>query len=188
PDRPPVTLAPDIAFAPGRAHEITGPARRALALLIAARTAGPVLWLGPAWSPEQLMGDGIADLVEPGRIVLGAGRTATDLLWAAEEAARAGPVGLVVVELDHPPGLTPVRRLHLAAEAGGGALVLLLTPDDGGAAGVESRWRADPAPGWAVDGAPRWRIARLRSRVAPPAAWTLRLTAGGGAPVAARAD
>lgn len=180
PDRPFVTLAPGVAFAPGRAHEIAGPARRALALLLAARTAGPVLWLGPIGASEQLTGDGIADLVEPGRMLFGAGRTTAELLWAAEEAARAGAVGMVAVELDRPPGLTPVRRLHLAAEAGaGGTLLLLLTPGDGGAAGVESRWRADPAPGWAADGAPRWRIARLRARVDPPAAWELRLTPQG---------
>ncbi|MBP7003738.1 MAG: hypothetical protein KBB57_19670 [Amaricoccus sp.] len=174
-----VALAPGLALLRGRAHEITGPARRALALLLVARSRGSALWLGPPGASEQLAGDGVAELFEPGRLLLAAGGSDAELLWAAEEAARAGAVGLVAVELARPPGLTRVRRLHLAAEAGapggGGALVLLLTPGEGGAAGVETRWRADPAPGWARGGGPAWRVARLHARMAPPAAWNLHL-------------
>jgi protein ImuA len=167
-------LAPGLDLARGRAHEATGPARRTFALLVAAATSGPVLWLHPAWERERLMGDGLRGLLDPGRLVFGGGRGATDLLWAAEEALRSGLVPLIVAEMPAPPALTPVRRLHLAATAGGGApLMLLLTPDPGGAAGVETRWHIAPAPGWARDGAPRWRLARLRARMAPPAVWEM---------------
>jgi protein ImuA len=178
-----VTLAPEFGLARGRAHEIAGSARQAVALMIAARMTGPVLWLHPAWAPERLMGDGVAAHFEPGRLIFGQARTGPELLWAAEEALRTGLVPLVVAEMPAPPGLTPVRRLQLAAEAGasrGAApLRLLLTAGDGGAAGVETRWRADPAPGWAVDGRPRWRLARLRARMAPAATWEMRLADGG---------
>ncbi len=177
-----VTLAPGVALARGRAHEITGPARRTLALLLAGRMAGPVLWLHPSWASERLMGDGVAGFLEPGRLIFGAARTAAELLWAAEEALRAGVAPLVVAELPAPPALTPVRRLHLAAETGAtrgvAPLMLLLTPGDGGAAGVETRWRIDPAPGWAHGGRPRWRLARLRARMAPPAVWDMALHDG----------
>jgi len=178
----PLRLAPDVALARARAHEATGPARIAFAIALAARLGGPVLWLHSAWAAERLMGDGIRAFIDPGRLTFGRARTTPELLWTAEEALRTGLVPLVVLDLPAPPALTPVRRLHLAAEAGAAAraapLALLLTPGDGGAPGVETRWRLDPAPGWARDGSPRWRLTRLRARNAPEAAWNASL--GGG--------
>jgi protein ImuA len=89
-----------------------------------------------------------------------------------------------VAELAAPPALTPVRRLHLAAEAGAEAaghagrpapLGLLLTPEAGGAAGVESRWHLTPRH----DGMARaWRLTRLRARAEPPKDWVIRETHG----------
>jgi protein ImuA len=100
-------------------------------------------------------------------------------------------VPLVVVETASPPGLTPVRRLHLAAGAGAEAahqggttapLGLILTPGQGGAPGVESRWHLAPQPSrrllWSDEAA--WTLTRLRARLAPPARW--RLSRKGGAP------
>jgi protein ImuA len=85
---------------------------------------------------------------------------------------------LVVADLPSPPGLTPVRRLHLAAEAAGTApLGLLLCPDIGGAAGIETRWHMAPAHEGST--APRWRLERLRARALPPKAWVMQ---GMGAP------
>ena len=82
----------------------------------------------------------------------------------------------MVADLPNPPGLTPVRRLHLATEAGAEAarhaarlppLGLLLTPGAGGAQGVESRWSLACTP------AGGWHLTRLRARLEPPAAWRL---------------
>lgn len=178
-----VPLGPGLGLVRGRAHEIAGPARHVMAVLAAARMDGPVLWLQPAWAAERLMGDGIAGFVEPGRLIFGEARTAPELLWAAEEALRTGLVPLVVADLPSAPGLTPVRRLHLAAEAGAARgrapLMLLLTPGEGGAAGIETRWTAAPAPGWAAGGGPRWRLTRSRARMAPAAAWEMRLSGDG---------
>ena len=174
-----LVLAPGLALARARAHEAAGPARVVFALIAAGRLAGPVLWLQPSWAGERLMGDGVRAFLDPGRLVFGQARTAPEILWAAEEALRGGLVALVVAELPEPPGLTPVRRLHLAAEAGAARgtapLALLLTPDRGGAPGVETRWHLAPAPGWALDGAPRWRLTRARARMAPEAAWEMQL-------------
>ncbi len=184
PDPDTLVLAPGVALARGRAHEATGPARRLFALLAGAALDGPILWLRPAWAQARLHPDGVRAHLEPGRLVFAAARSDEDMLWAAEEALRAAQTPLVVIETVAPPALTPVRRLHLAAREGAAtrgtaALPLLLCPDPGGAAGVETRWRLASAQGWAIDGARRWRLARLRDRTAPACVWEMRLTASG---------
>jgi protein ImuA len=178
----PLVLTPELVLARARAHEIAGAARIAFALLVAARLSGPVFWLQSPWTGDRLMGDGVRAILDPGRLLIGRGRSPRELQWCAEEALRTGLVPLVVMELAEPPALTPVRRLHLAAEEGArfraAPLVLLLTPGDGGAAGVESRWRVDPVPGWARQGGPRWRLTRLRARMAPERTWDAALPGG----------
>lgn len=173
----PLVVAPEITLAPARAHEVTGAARVVFALAAAARLAGPVLWIQPTWGPERLMGDGVSAWIDPGRLVIARARTLVELLWTAEEALRSGAVPLVVADLPGLPTLTQTRRLHLAAEAGaerGAApLALLLTAQPGGVSGIETRWRLDPAPGWAADGRPRWTLTRLRARMAPEARWQM---------------
>lgn len=181
---PPVEFARGLQLPRGRAHEITGRSRIVLALYVARRTLGEVLWLQLAWTKDRLNGDGVAPIMDPCRLVIGRGRGAMDLLWCAEEALRSGLVPLVVAELPAPPSLTAVRRLHLAAEAGAAArgmapLALLLTPEPGGTAGIETRWRLVPAPGWAVDGRPRWELRRLRARMAPEATWEMAIDRAG---------
>lgn len=157
-----LVLAGDFAFRSGRVHEGCGRARQVLGLLLAGRVQGPVIWAQPARQQALPFPAGIAGLVDPERLLLVRVRDDIDLLWVLEEALRSGAVGLAVGTLALPPGLTPVRRLQLAAEAGGGrATGLLLTPESGGAPGVESRWQLDPAP----DGG--WSAHRLRARAAP---------------------
>ena len=168
-------LAPGAGLARARAHEVTGPARTVFALVVAGQLAGPVLWLQPHWVPERPMGDGVRGFLDPGRLVFGRARTAAEILWAAEEALRTGLVPLVVAELPAVPGLTAVRRLHLAAETGavrGAApLALLLTPGAGRGAGhrdpLARRPRAGLGPrrrrALAADPAPRAHGAGSRS-------------------------
>lgn len=163
-------------LAQARVHEGCGPARQLLALVVARVTKGPVLWIRPAWESDQLNPDGVHPWIDPGRLITLAARRAEDLLWAAEEALRAGAVELVVAELPEPPALTPVRRLHLAAQTGAAEgrcrpLGLLLTPGAGGAAGVESRWSLAPRH---TAGQSEWELARLRARSDPPKAWRIR--------------
>lgn len=170
---PALPVAGDMALNLGRAHEFCGPARRTLALRVMARTSGPVIWIRPGWMAERINPDGVQPLVDPGRLIFVDVPRAADLLWCAEESLRAGAVALVVAELPEPPPLTPVRRLHLAAEAGAETapqppLCLLLCPGDGGAAGVESRWFLSGAH---ASGSRAWQLERRRDRTAPPAAW-----------------
>ncbi len=178
--RPELALAPGIGFAKARVHELAGSARRTLAVMLAGRAEGTVLWIAPAWAPERLHPEGLHEFLDAGRLLLVLPRRSEDLLWTAEEALRSGLVPLVVADLPEPPGLTPVRRLQLAAEAGQEAtglapLGLLLTPGEGGAPGVESRWTLAPRYGAR---ATEWRLARTRARAAPPATFRLGYPAG----------
>lgn len=177
PHRPPpgLHLGADITLPLARIHELCGPARRSLALMIAARAGAPVLWLAAAHGSDPLNPDGVAALLEPRDMLFVTPPRTEDILWCMEESLRAGCVPVVVADLTAPPPLTPVRRLHLAAEAGAGMglcrpLGLLLTPGSGGAPGVETRWSLSPAH---RDGQDRWRLERLRARMAPPRSWTV---------------
>jgi len=171
--RPRLRLAPGVDFPLARLHEACGPARRMLAMWLATALPGPVIWIAPAWTPDQPHADGIADFTDPGRFLFVRPARAEDLLWTMEEVLRSGAVAFVVADLPGPPGLTPVRRLHLAAETGAGAgahrpLGLILTPGEGGAQGIETRWHMAPCH----SGRRRlWRLDRLRARGAPPAIW-----------------
>lgn len=173
-------------LAGARTHEVCGSARRRLALWLAQGPAPghdwPVLWIRPDWHPDRLHMQGVRGEIDPGRLIFVECCRPADLLWSMEEALRSGLIRLVVADLPEPPGLTPVRRLHLAAEAGAertghAPLGLLLTPGDGGAAGVETRWRL--LPDHPDPDTPRWRLSRLRARTAPVADWTVTRTGRG---------
>ena len=184
-----LTLCPEVTLSHGRAHEICGGARRTLALWLANKTTGPVLWISPSWQNVDLHAEGVWHHFDPGRLIFLRVQRAEDLLWSVEEALRSGAVPLVVADLPGPPALTPVRRLHLAAEQGGDLLgkrgtaptALLLTPDQGGAPGVESRWQMLPRhlpqpdprdpPRADAPAVERWKLNRLRARSQPPQSW-----------------
>lgn len=173
-----------------RVHEICGPSRVSLAALILGASVGPVVWISPGWVAERVYPPGLRDLADPGRIIFARARRPEDVLWATEEALRSGAAGIVLADLPAPPALTPVRRLHLACDAGGEVahhrgrlppLALLLTPEEGGAQGVESRWHMASAPSGStlVESCSAWVMRRLRARMAPPAAWEVTRDAAG---------
>lgn len=139
-------------------------------MAVAQAMVGNVLWIRPSWTPGRLNPDGFMRFVDPGRIISVTVKRPEDLLWCTEEALRAGVMPLTVADLPGPPGLTAVRRLHLAAETGAEMtgkppLGLLLTPDGGGAPGVESRWSMRPAHGDPKQEA--WVLDRVRARTEP---------------------
>lgn len=171
--RPAVEIAPEISLALARVHEACGAARHVFALWLAAQLEGPVFWIKPAWAQAGLNPAGVAEFIEPSRLTLIAAPKEEDVLWCMEEALAASCVPLVVAEPSRLPALTPVRRLHLAAERRAGRPIgLLLTPGQGGAQGVESRWHMQPAP---TEGdVPEWRLIRTRARTAPEKSWTVR--------------
>ncbi|KIC42489.1 hypothetical protein RA27_03750 [Ruegeria sp. ANG-R] len=175
---PGVALHPQISLQLARVHEACGPARRSFALWVAGQMQDPVMWIAPAWEVAQLNPEGMLPFADPSRFLLVRPDKPEDLLWCMEEALRSGAAPLVIGDLPGPPGLTPVRRMHLAAEQGGTSgrapLGLLLTPDDGGAQGIETRWHMAPAY---RDAACSWRLTRRRARALPPASWHVTRTA-----------
>lgn len=184
---PSVPLLGQFPLAGARAHEFCGRARRRLALWTARQTQGQVLWIRPAWAPDRLHMAGLRAEIDPARLLIAEVKREKDLLWCLEEALRSGAVALAVAEVIEPPALTPVRRLHLAAEQGAeisqtAPLGLVLTPGTGGAAGVESRWQLEPNHGWREARAQAsgvgvtqtsWRLIRRRARNAPEAEWSV---------------
>jgi protein ImuA len=142
-------------------------------MILASRMQGPVFWLQPTWQTEQLHTDALTRFLNPGRLFLVYLNKGEDILWTMEEVLRSGAVPLVVADLPEPPGLTAVRRLHLAAETGSeegkvAPLGLLLAPSTGGAAGVESRWGLTQAH--APDHL-KWHLHRHRARREPQKSW-----------------
>ncbi len=150
-------------------------------MMVAALTRGHIYWIAPAWSPDQLNPEGVRAFIDPARITHLSPTRPEDVLWCVEEILRSGAVPLVVADLPGLPGLTQVRRMHLAAETGTELglctpLGLLLTPGVGGAQGVESRWHMDPAHDGRTD---LWRLDRLRARAAPHKQWEITHTPRG---------
>lgn len=180
--RPQLALTGDISLAQARLHEACGLARRSFALWLASHTSGPIFWIAPLWIADHLNPDGVLRFVHPGRLTFITPRRPEDVLWTMEEVLRSGAVPLVVADIPGLPGLTQVRRIHLAAEKGAEEnngpppLGLLLTPGDGGAQGVESRWRMSPTHHPDQD---RWQLTRLRARTDPVKSWTLQAGAKG---------
>lgn len=191
--RPALKVHGDIALPLARAHEVCGAARCGFALWVASKTCGPLLWIRPGWISDQLYPDGVHQWmglgVNPGRLLTLSARRPEDLLWCMEEALRSGAMPLVICELPEPPSLTPVRRLHLAAETGAAEgkfapIGLMLTPAQtsrdgqiiGGAAGVETRWHMAPRnkAGHSA-GRRHWLLQRLRARGAAPQDWQVRM-------------
>jgi protein ImuA len=171
--RPALSVLGEVTLERARVHEGCGIARRTLAMMVAAALEGPVLWVQPGWAAERLHIPGVLQFIRPGRLIFVTAQRAEDLLWSMEEALRSGAAPLVVADLPGAPGLTPVRRLHLAAETGAqdgqyAPVGLLLTPGDGGAQGVESRWHMAPRH---VPGLERWQLERRRARMLPPKGW-----------------
>ncbi|WP_171098586.1 ImuA family protein [Ruegeria sp. HKCCD7255] len=169
---PGLNLHPQITLQLGRVHEACGPARRSFALWLAGQAQGPVLWISPAWEVSRLNPIGMMPFADPARFLLVRPTRSEDLLWCMEEALRSGAAPVVIADLPGAPGLTPIRRLHLAAEQAGTMtrppLGLVLTPEEGGAQGVETRWHMAPTY---QDKAPSWILSRRRARALPPVSW-----------------
>ena len=161
-------------------------ATRLLALLLARspQLRGPILWV---CSRKDLYPPGLAATgLDPSRLIVvetAAAQVPAMMEEALRHGAPHGALAAVIGETSRPLGLTPSRRLHLAAGAAGRPALLLrrIHTDDIPNAAV-TRWRIGALPGasppptglnrlWLE--APRWRLDLLRCRGGRPASWTL---------------
>ncbi|ADO41610.1 ImuA family protein [Ketogulonicigenium vulgare] len=132
---------------PGRVHEVAGPAAAAFALCCAAGAGDAgLIWVRPAWAGAALFPHGLADLIDPSRILIAQTASEVDTLTVAEESLRDGVLPLVIIEVTKPLSLRAGRRLQLAAGAGQ-ATGLCLIPDGMGSNAAETRWHAAPVFG-----------------------------------------
>ncbi len=164
----------------GCIHEIHGDNSAATAFCTAllARAnrlrSQPAVWIT---DEEALYGPGLAAFnLSLSDLLVVLSRSATDILWAAEEALREGTVGTVVAEITD-LDLTASRRLQLAAEAGM-TLGLALRPASKSTSASVTRWRIESAhsgfsfPSRTV-GPQRWAVQLERCRGGQPKSWLL---------------
>lgn len=128
---------------PARMHEACGPGATSFAAMAAAQLRGELLWIREHWRPEGLNPLGLTAFLDPARLLIAQVKDQTEALAVAEEALRDGALPFVVVELGQPLGLTPGRRLQLAAKAGR-STGLCLIPEGMGSNATETRWHCAP--------------------------------------------
>ncbi|ASM74970.1 MULTISPECIES: ImuA family protein [Roseobacteraceae] len=158
-----------------RTHEVCGPSATAFAFALGARLAGTVLWVREAWQSEQINPVGFAPYLDPQHLLVALTPSHLDVLAAAEEALRSGNVGLVVMEISQPVGLTEGRRLQLAAQTGN-TTGLCLLPEGMGSNASQTRWRCTPVFDSAAQASDstlqQWEIIKNKSGTLK--AWTVK--------------
>lgn len=163
----------------GGADDITYGASAALFIAgVLARLEGPVLW---CLRHRDLFAPGLAGVgLHPDRVIYVEAPNTRTVLLVMEEALKHGGLAGVVGEIDR-VGLTPSRRLQLAAEAGGVPAFLLRRwrrvdmADKADATAALTRWRvsAVPNPELPRAGMSRtvWHLELLRCRNAEASSW-----------------
>lgn len=126
-----------------RVHETCGAGALAFAGVTGAQAQGDVLWVREGWRRDMLNPVGLSLFFDPRRLLLVQAHNQTEVLAVAEEALRDGTLSLVVAEPGRPLGLTPGRRLQLAAEAGQ-TTGLCLTSEGMGSNAAETHWHCTP--------------------------------------------
>ncbi|MEM7425595.1 MAG: hypothetical protein AAF441_05835 [Pseudomonadota bacterium] len=160
-----------------RVHEFMGWSAQALAIFMAGRIKGAILWCARMHSDHELYPAGFAALgCDARRLVVAECSSPTDALWAAEEGLRSGAAGAVVMEGERPLDLGSARRLQLAAEEGGALGLIVSAGNDALFPAAASRWHIAPEPGG------RFRLELTRSRTGLTGAWSITLGPGAPAP------
>jgi protein ImuA len=124
-------------------------------------------------------GHGLARLgLDVGRLLLIETRSDKDALWAIEEALRSpARPAMVAGAITGGLGLTPSRRLNLAAALHATPLVLLRAAEAVGTSAAATRWRIASAPAardrFGALAQPRWSVALERCRNGRTGEWLI---------------
>lgn len=169
--RPDIPLIPQVSLCAARCHEAQGPGADGFALALVAHLDGPLLWIAEAWRADRLNPVGLSQYADPARLLVVTPKDQTDALAVAEEALRAGAVGLVVLEVTKPLSLLAGRRLQLAAEAGG-TTALCLIPEGMGSNAADTRWHCAPVFDPSDSTYARWEI--IKNKTGTLSAFTVR--------------
>ncbi len=137
-----------------------------------------ILWCGsPGTTLDtgQLYPPGLARFgLQAGTFLFVDARREDEVLWTLEESLRSGSLALVIGMLDR-IGLTPARRLSLAARDGATPLLMLTSARAPASGATATRWRVDPVTSAAhpfdarAPGTARLAVRLERCRAAPPA-------------------
>jgi protein ImuA len=176
----------------GMLHEIAAvreaeiAAASGFALLLAARTSGPVVWIAEdmmLYESGAPYGPGLDDLgLNPERFIMVAAPKSRDVLWAVEEALSCRGMGAVIGEIRQASlHLTATRRLSLAAGRRGAVALLLRSAPGRDASAAATRWIVKAAPSKAAKplattigpGPPRFALSLVRNRRGHPGSWVL---------------
>jgi protein ImuA len=143
---------------------------------MAAQRPGAIVWIAQHARSLDFglpYGPGLARMgLDPGRVLLVRPDGDAQALWAAEQCAQTAGVAAVLACFTDRIGLTPARRLHLAASGGRVFLGVLRPAGQPPLGPAITRWRIAGATGagappsqWAI---PRWRAGLDRRRDGPP--------------------
>ncbi len=164
-------LAAPIRLAKGRVHEVTGNSADMFAILVAAKLAGPVIWIGLSRDIQSLAPTALQEFIDPARVILTEGISRGEVLWAAEQALRASCAQCVIIELSNGPNLKESRRLQIAAEAGGG-VGLILIHGRAHMSACETRWQCSASK----RGAYAWEWSLTKNRKGELGTWSVNWT------------
>jgi protein ImuA len=177
---------PARGLARGAVHEVleagaTGEQSASAVLFVAglaARLGGSVLW---CLRRRDLFAPGLSAAgLHPDRILFVETWRESDVLPVLEEGLRGSGLAAVVGEVAR-FGLTPSRRLQLAAERSGVTALVLrrwrAAAPEAEPTAAATRWRVTPAPSSPLPapgvGRARWHVELLRCRGAEPRSWLL---------------
>ena len=168
------------------AREAEVAATSGFALLLAARTSGPVVWIAEdmaLYESGAPYGPGLDELgLNPERFIMVAAPKFRDALWAVEEALSCRGMGTVIGEIRQASlDLTATRRLSLAAGRRGAVALLLRSTPGKDASAAATRWIVNAEPSKATKpramtlgpGPPRFALSLVRNRRGPPGSWML---------------